>query len=52
MKAVEGEGKSYEETRHDERGRGQCPRGCKFCRRDAAQARVDQLVAEGKLVRG
>lgn len=52
MKAIEGQAKSLEEIRHDERGPGQCPRACPFCRRDRAQAQVDQLVADGKLVKG
>lgn len=53
MKVVEGEGKSVDEIRHDKAGPGRgCLRSCRYCKRDAAQAKVDKLVAEGKLVRG
>ncbi len=52
MNAIPGQAKSPEEIRHDERGPAQCPRACPFCRRDRARAHVDQLVADGKLVKG
>lgn len=54
MKVVEGEGKSVEEIRHDKghAAAGRFHNDCKLCRRDRAQARVDQLVADGKLRKG
>lgn len=53
MNLVEGEGKSPDEIRHDKgHDAGRFHNDCKFCRRDRAQARVDQLLADGKLRRG
>jgi hypothetical protein len=53
MKAVGAEGKSDDEVRHDKgHVAGRFHNDCKFCRRARAQERVDQLLAEGKLVQG
>jgi hypothetical protein len=53
MKVVEGEGKGPEEIRHDKgHDASRFHNDCRFCRRDRAQARVDQLLADGKIVQG
>jgi hypothetical protein len=52
MRLIAGEAKSDDEIRHDKGHSGRFHNDCKFCRRDRAQARVDQLLGDGKLVRG